>query len=86
MAAGHGRRMQWRVTQRHPSASEVESLRSELSMTDIARSEASLAATQDVSVAARARLHPRQPCARCENQRWDKRLFGARIAPRVRLM
>jgi hypothetical protein len=48
MAAGHGRRMQWRVTQRRPSASEVESLRSELSTTDIARSDASLAAKYDV--------------------------------------
>jgi hypothetical protein len=85
MAAGHGRRMQWRVTQRRPSASEVESLRSKLSTTDIARSDASLAAKYDVC----GRCAPGYTAATVRPSRepaLGQCLFGARIAPRVGLM
>jgi hypothetical protein len=67
------------------SASEVESLRSELSTTDIARSDASLAAKYDVC----GRYAPgftrgnRAPVARTGAGTMS---FGARIAPTVGLM
>ena len=77
--------MQWRVTQRRFSASEVESLRSELSTTDIARSDASLAATQDVYGRC-ALSFTRGTVGPSREPALGQCLFGARIAPTVGLM